>query len=248
MSGAMTETTVLTWNVHGSHGVAVDDVAEIIRRVEPDVVALQEVQRRQVARLAAALSMSSTRWAFKHWPFSKRPEGLAVLSPHRLVRAERFRLRRAWFWSWKRRVGIDATIDSGGRLVRVLDVHLTSHDDAEQRVREAATLVARAAARQTAPIIVGDLNDGPDLSAPAELTRAGWVDAWAAVHDPDDIGATNWTPGERTGRPPTQRLDYVFAPPGAVVRSCAVAVGPADLDRAAGLSDHLPVAATVQLA
>jgi endonuclease/exonuclease/phosphatase family metal-dependent hydrolase len=243
----MFEATVLTWNVHGSAVADLHAVAAIIRAVEPDVVALQEVQRRQVHTLSRALSMSSKRWAFKHWPFTERPEGLAVASPHRLVHAKAFRLRRAPFWSWKRRVGIDATIEAPGGALRLLDVHLTSHDDSVQRVREAASLVQRAARREPAPIIVGDLNDGPDRSAPAELAAAGWIDAWAAVHDVDDIGATNWTPGVRVGRPPTQRLDYVFAPPGATVSSCSIAVDAEHLDDAAALSDHLPVAATLQL-
>jgi endonuclease/exonuclease/phosphatase family metal-dependent hydrolase len=243
----MVEATVLTWNLHGSSGVDVATVAEVIRAAHPDVVALQEVQRRQVDELARAFSMPSKRWAFKHWPFTERPEGLAVLSPHPIMRAERFRLRRAWFWSWKRRVGIDVTIDAGGRWVRVLDVHLTSHDDTAQRVREASTLVKRATNREPAPIIVGDLNDGPDRSAPAELAAAGWVDGWAAVHDANELGATNWTPGERVGRAPTQRLDYVFAPPGSAVLACSIPNVDADLDRLARLSDHLPVAATVHL-
>jgi endonuclease/exonuclease/phosphatase family metal-dependent hydrolase len=243
----MVEATVLTWNLHGSSGVDVTAVAEVIRAAHPDLVALQEVQRRQVTQLAAAFSMPSKRWAFKHWPFTARPEGLAVLSPHRIVGADRFRLRRGWFWSWKRRVGIDVTIDAGGRMVRVLDVHLTSHDDEAQRVREASTLVRRARKRQPAPIIVGDLNDGPDRSAPAELVAAGWVDGWAAVHAPDELGATNWTAGDRMGRAPTQRLDYVFAPPGSAVLACTIPIAGDDLDRAGRLSDHLPVAATVHV-
>ncbi len=59
-------------------------------------------------------------------------------------------------------------------------------------------------------------------------------------------GATNWTAGHRLGRPPTQRLDYVFAPPGWLVESCTVAVDATRLDDAAVLSDHLPVAATLR--
>jgi endonuclease/exonuclease/phosphatase family metal-dependent hydrolase len=243
----MLEATVLTWNVQGSTGIDAEAMAAIIRAVEPDVVGLQEVQRRQVVELASALTMSSRRWAFKHWPFTARPEGLAVASPHRLVHAESFRLRRAPFWSWKRRVGIDATIETSSGTLRVLDVHLTSHDDRDQRVREAAALVSRAARRDPVPIIVGDLNDGPELSAPAELARAGWIDAWGAVHEVGDVGATNWTPGGRIGRPPTQRLDYVFAPPGSTVTSCTIPVDLDHLDDAAGLSDHLPVVAELQL-
>ena len=61
-------------------------------------------------------------------PSSTPPEGLAVLTPHRLVRATTFHLRRAPFWSWKRRIGIDATVEADGHELRVIDVHLSSHD------------------------------------------------------------------------------------------------------------------------
>ena len=236
---------MLTWNVQGSHGVDVDAVAGVVRAVEPDLVALQEVQRRHVAALASAMSMSTRRWAFKHWPVVQPPEGLAVLTPHRLVRATTFHLRRAPFWSWKRRIGIDATVEADGHELRVIDVHLSSHD-LGQRSREAAAIVARAGGLDPAPIIVGDLNDGPDLSAPAELARAGWLDAWAEVNGADG-GATNWTPGERAGRVPTQRLDYVFAPPGSLVGACTIPIDHERLDSVAALSDHLPLVATIRL-
>jgi endonuclease/exonuclease/phosphatase family metal-dependent hydrolase len=49
------------------------------------------------------------------------------------------------------------------------------------------------------------------------------------------------------GRPPTQRIDYVLVPPGAVVEQCDVVAATSRLDAFAALSDHLPLAATVRL-
>ena len=74
---------ILTWNVQGGQGVDVDAVVSVVRAAAPEVVALQEVQRRQAAALAEALAMPARRWAWKHWPVVSRAEGLAVLTRHR---------------------------------------------------------------------------------------------------------------------------------------------------------------------
>jgi endonuclease/exonuclease/phosphatase family metal-dependent hydrolase len=237
---------VVTWNVQGSHGLDVAVAAELLRAARPDVVALQEVQRRQAARLARALEVASHRWELKHWPLVHHAEGLAVLTPHRLVSSARFRLRRGPFWSWRRRIGIDATVDTGTVVVRLLDVHLSADDDPAVRVAEARLLVDRAGSAVPAPVIVGDLNDHPRDGAHSELVGAGWVDAWQRLHG-DASGATNWTPGPRTGRPPTQRIDYVLAPSGSVIEEAAVLDGSRSHDEMGVLSDHLPLVVTVRL-
>ena len=128
---------VLTWNVQGSAGLDVDAVARHIREQSPDVVALQEVQRRQAARLARALAMPGRRWAFKHWPIIRRAEGLAVLTPHRSSPSTAFRIRGGPIWTWRRGSGSTSPIDTGAVVVRVLDVHLSPHDDEESRRVEA---------------------------------------------------------------------------------------------------------------
>ena len=238
---------VLTWNVQGAQGLDVVRVARVIGSTAPDVIALQEVQRRQVNQLATALAVNGKRWALKHWPVIHRAEGLAVLTPHRLVTATSFTLRPRPIWDWRRRIGIDATIDTGTVVVRVVDVHLSAHDDGGARAREARLLVDRAADRMPAPIITGDLNDVPRDGAHAELVGAGWVDAWHRVHGDAPDGATNWTSGDRRGRGPTQRIDYVLAPSGAVIEHAAVVADVLGVDVMAGLSDHLPLLATVRL-
>jgi endonuclease/exonuclease/phosphatase family metal-dependent hydrolase len=237
---------VLTWNVQGSHGLDVVTAAELLCAARPDVVALQEVGRRQAARLARTLGMASHRWVLKHWPVIRRAEGLAVLTPHRLVSCTGFRIRNGLFWSSRRRIGIDAIIDTGAVVVRLLDVHLSAHGEAGVRAAEARLLIDRAGTAVPAPVIAGDLNDHPRDGAHGELVGAGWVDAWHRLHG-DAAGATNWTPGPRAGREPTQRLDYVLAPSGSVVEDAAVLGSPRTVDEMGGLSDHLPLVATVRL-
>jgi endonuclease/exonuclease/phosphatase family metal-dependent hydrolase len=239
---------VLTWNVQGSHGVETLAVADVIRRTAADVVLVQEIGRRQAHDLASALGTDRPWWVFKHWPIVGRPEGVAVITRHRLVATSSFVLRRAPWWSWRRRVAVEATMSRGGHRFAVIGAHLSPHDAAEQRRREAGLVLERAATNAPRPIICGDLNDLPDGPGYAAFVRAGWIDAWRAVHGAaaDTAGATNWTAGRRVGRPPTQRLDYVLAPPGWSVESCTVAVEPDRLDEAAALSDHLPLVARLR--
>ncbi len=237
---------MLTWNVQGSAGLDVAGAAELVGAARPDVVALQEVQRRQAERLAQALGMASHRWALKHWPVIRRAEGLAVLTPHRFVSSTTFRIRNGPFWTWRRRIGIDATVDTGAVVVRLLDVHLSSGGDPRVRVAEARLLIERAGSAVPTPVIAGDLNDHPRDGAHVELVGAGWVDAWQRLHG-DAVGATNWTSGSRAGREPTQRLDYVLAPSGSVIEEVVVLGSPRSNDEMGVLSDHLPLVATVRL-
>ena len=82
-------------------------------------------------------------------------------------------------------------------------------------------------------LIVGDFNDDPSVAAAA-------FDPSFGAHDIGAGGpATCWSPGTRTGRPPTYRVD------GAVGVGRIVGVRAStpltDLDRWAVVSDHLPV-------
>jgi endonuclease/exonuclease/phosphatase family metal-dependent hydrolase len=240
---------VLTRNLQGSQDVDVAAVAAIVRAATVDVIAFQEVQRRQARRIAAALSLRSRRWALKHWPVVHRAEGLAVLTPHRLVRSRSFVVRRAWIWAWQRRIGVDVTVDTGAGTMRLIDVHLSPHDHDAHRRREAGVVVERAR-HGPAAIVVGDLNELPGGGALQALATAGWRDAWAEVHGDADGGATNWTAGDRLGRPPTQRIDFVLVPPGSRVMTATVidtARAVVAIDEMSRLSDHLPLVVEVAL-
>ncbi len=233
---------IVTWNLQGSHGVDAEGMCGVLDAAHPDVIALQEVQRGQARRLAAALGGASMRWAFKHFAWRTWPEGLAVLTPHRLASATPFVLRRAHWFTWRRRIGIDAVIERDGEAVAVVDVHLSPHEASELRVVEVGRVRARVGGRAVTPMLVGDFNELPGGPVAAALTAAGWLDAWtvAAGSDGGD-GATNWTSGNRRGRPPTQRLDYVFVPSGWVVDEARVLADAARHDWFAERSDHLPL-------
>lgn len=218
----------------------VEAVVAIISAQAADVVALQEVQRAQARRLARRLAMTQYRWAFKHWPLVTRPEGMAIMTRHPAHAFRSYVVRRAPWWNWRRRVAVEADIDVDGYRCTVVCVHLSPHDAAARRSREIDVVLRRPRPRPT--VVAGDFNDDPGGPARAALLASGCHDAWAERHGEAD-GATNWTIGARTGRPPTQRLDYVFVPAGWSVAECTVVDAPAgELDC---LSDHLPVVAVV---
>ncbi|WP_162941929.1 endonuclease/exonuclease/phosphatase family protein [Desertimonas flava] len=227
--------TVLTWNLQGSHGLDTDAVAAVIREWAPDVVLLQEIQRRQSRRLAAAVSMRR-RWVFKHVSLWAWPEGLAVLTPWAFSSTAKVVLRRSPLFTWRRRVAVLATIESAHARVSVVNVHLSPHDEGDARGQEASTVVGRAGGA----VVGGDFNDCPGGPAPARLESAGWTDAWASAH-PHGEGFTNWSPGHRAGRRADQRLDYVMAPPGWAVLDATVGATSVDEARLGELSDHLPL-------
>ena len=233
---------LLTWNVHGSAGLDVPAVADVLHAAAPDVITLQEVQQRQADALAAALGMT-VRWAFKHWPVIQPPEGVAILSPHALHDTRAWTLRAAPPWDWRRRVVLSAEVRRPGLRVGVLDVHLSPHGAVGQRAREAGRVLD--AARRGPPLVLigGDLNEVPGGTALAAFEAAGWTDAWAAVRG-DELGATSWHAGSPARDLPDRRIDYVLAPPGATVLDCAI---PLEVAVPMTLSDHLPVVATITL-
>jgi len=136
----------------------------------------------------------------------------------------------------------------GGDLIVVANVHLAADEESVGRVRQIERLWSRvesvAQRLGVLPIVSGDFNDlpgGPAVSLPASH---GLVDSWQVCR-PGETGATNWTPGNRSGRAPTQRLDYVFVPPLYAILDVRLPDESA-YERFSGLSDHLPL--TVRLA
>jgi len=235
---------LLTWNLQGSAGVDVDAVAEVITDQAVDTVVLQEVQRAQAGALSRVLGLPRYRWTFKHWPVVSRAEGMAIMTGRAEATFRTYVVRRAPWWSWRRRVGLDVTIpaaDGSDPAYSVVCMHLSAHHAAARRSREVELVLARHG--QGAAILAGDLNDGPDGPVPAVILGRGWADAWTDRNGAVG-GATNWTAGRREGRRPTQRLDYVFAPAGWSVRECRVVDAP--LEHLAELSDHLPLVAVLE--
>jgi endonuclease/exonuclease/phosphatase family metal-dependent hydrolase len=225
--------TVTTWNVHGIEDPPLDDVAQVLADASADVIALQEVERGQAASLAERLGMRH-EWALKHYPrtplLRASGEGLAILTPHALREAGSRALTKHSTWSWRRRIvqwGLVERDDHSAH--RIVNLHLTPHDEHDQRVAEASQVATMFPEATGAPLVVcGDLNDDG---------RPGIVEALPgrAV----DVAAPTSPAGA-----PARRLDHVLVPPRAVDVEVDV---PSGGPTWAALSDHLPVTVSFSL-
>lgn len=214
-SGITRTLRVMSYNAHV--GIGMDKrldlrrVAEVIRREQPDLVGLQEIDRGtertgRVDQIAELARLTGMHYAFApNLNFQGGWYGVAILSRFPLLASEhsRFLNRR----EAERRGYLRAEIEIGGRPFGFVTTHLDhQHDD--NRLFETEQLL-RAVSDSDAPLVVaGDFNDEPaGESYRLMLTR--FADAWAARGAAGDNGLTY--PADR----PRKRIDYIFhAPPG----------------------------------
>jgi endonuclease/exonuclease/phosphatase family metal-dependent hydrolase len=238
-----------TWNLRGRSRPDLEAVAEELERIGADVIALQEVQRRQTEALASHLGYEHV-WRLKHWPIPVPAEGLAVMSRLGMEDPRVVVLARRWIpWSSRRRIALSVDLsveaDLGRRLLRVVDVHLGSGVGDDERTRQ-ARLVRSLVEPAELSVVAGDFNTRPGSSVVRELSATGHRDAWEECR-PGAPGPTNWRAGPRHG-PPAQRLDYVMVGPGIeLVEVTVPAHGEPGFARYGQLSDHLPVTVTLSM-
>jgi endonuclease/exonuclease/phosphatase family metal-dependent hydrolase len=252
---------VATWNVHDLFDEVdrlappgdLDDVpaqaeveaklaaiAAVLRRLDADVVLLQEVENAGIlGRLAAAAGYPEARLVD-----GLDPRGIDVAALSRLpldgyvshlgeVDAVGRRL-------WPRDC-VEVYVRTAGRPIVLVGTHLSSalSDDGTRRTVQAARLRAIADDVRTAHagarvIVGGDLNDVPASAALAPLEADG---AWARIADP---GATTWGTGTEA-----KRLDDLLVPAEDLPAvGTAVVVDGGDVRRA---SDHRPVLLDVSI-
>jgi endonuclease/exonuclease/phosphatase family metal-dependent hydrolase len=179
---------VVTYNIHHGEGrdrrVDLPRIAEVLRAAEPDVVALQEVDRwtqrsggvDQLAELAGMLGM--------HAEFGKAMDyqggeyGVAVLSRWPLEGAE----NRALPWSQelepRTALTVRFRVGEGGPLVRLTSTHLDNSRDPEEKLAQARFLNELLAPGETgAGILAGDFNarSGTDV---IQVLEQEWTIAW----------------------------------------------------------------------
>ncbi|MFM8266784.1 MAG: endonuclease/exonuclease/phosphatase family protein [Ilumatobacteraceae bacterium] len=225
--------TIATWNLHGSAGPDLVEVAARIESMAADVVVAQEMKRHQARVVSRHLGWHHV-WRRKHYPWSVvmwwRAEGLAILSPHRLSSPQRVVLsRRTRHWSYRNRIMLSATVHRrDASALRIHDVHLSS-DDADERIDQARRAV-EIVVREGRCVVAGDLNGDDEVEVLREFRVAGLDDAGGDATSPSHV--------------PTAHLDRVLVPTDAVVR--ATSVPDAD-DRWTRLSDHLPLVVSVLL-
>jgi endonuclease/exonuclease/phosphatase family metal-dependent hydrolase len=243
----VTELRIVTWNLQGSKGVDVANVARILSKLtaagEVRIVALQEVQQRHARALAKAWGATDWRWARKHMPYGPlfwwRAEGLAVLSSHDLDDHHITSLTPGIrIWSYRRRILQSVRVDHPRTPLSVFNTHLASHHDPAARAAQAAIVAGQIAADRaasTAPIevLAGDLNAPDEPTTLAAFVALGLHDAWLATNN--GPGFTN------PSGAPYQRLDYILTSAEVTTTQARVATDDPSIDWPM-LSDHLPLA------
>ncbi len=230
------------WNYRGGWRARRERIARLIRDVAPDVVGLQEVRRdprhafgvdqaAQLARLTGLQHVYAP--AMRYWRWPRVEEGLAMLTPHPILRHTVVPLRwdRADRFDPNRRVALHAAIaPTGGAPFDCWVAHLNQRPP--MRDASAATL-CDALRASASPLLMGDFNAEPGSTTVQSLSDAGLRDMWQVAH-PDGSGFTY--PAEA----PAARIDYLFAGPGwAVERMERIGAG------SRALSDHCGLLATL---
>ena len=221
---------VMTYNIAGHdelfHGDHVQKIAEAIRRLNPDIVALQEVlrgswQARFHDQLAEIESLTGLHGYFaptyKQWGGTF---GNAILTRGEIVHAEEHPLPAVG----EPRAILEATIRIDGATISVFATHLSTWGRFNARIRtEQLRCLAQEVRTSRYPfLLAGDFNTHPESKEMEAFRRET-----AAQLASQEIGPTFplWK----------QQIDYIFADYGWEVRA----------SRAwpIGVSDHLPVTA-----
>lgn len=250
---------VMTYNIRHGLGNDLDDpdragecdlarIAAVIRRADPDVVALQEVDRwqerswhaDQPAALGEMLGMEHC-FGRNVW-YEPGEYGVAILSRFPITSCMNTVLPTTE--GWERRGVLESTIHVPGcGYISVLNTHLqVGHPGVEaaatlEREKQARLIAKRVRALAGRVVLMGDFNaepDDPELEPLALLT-----DAWRVGGD----GGLSCTVPAHPAMQPSLRIDMIYVSEGFRVRSARVIT-----DRTARLaSDHLPVVADLSM-
>lgn len=196
---------VMTLNIHqgvDENGHSnLESVANVIARIQPDLVGLQEVLRNhpsydcqdQPALIGDALVRATGRtWSkvyVEEWFTSDRTcvqsgrgtdaesEGLAFFAPDQIGSVASTKL-------WNGRIGLAATTGGSGGLP-VIVTHLASGSGsaATDRQRQVSQLAPWAATQGASRILLGDFNaaaGSPDLQPISDTMHDAWTDAMMA--------------------------------------------------------------------
>jgi endonuclease/exonuclease/phosphatase family metal-dependent hydrolase len=178
---------VLAYNIH--HGEGMDSVldlhriAALIREVDPDLVALQEVDSvttrtggvDQAAELGRLTGMEPLYGRFM--PYQGGAYGMALLSRWPISQA--FNVRLPEGAEPRSAMSVVVTSPKSGRALRFVGIHFYRTE--EERLAQAETLDRALAGGDTATILAGDFNSTPGSAVMARLS-----DSWSVVPKGED--------------------------------------------------------------
>jgi endonuclease/exonuclease/phosphatase family metal-dependent hydrolase len=227
--------TVMTYNIRHGEGMDgrldLERIAAVINRHQPDLVALQEVDR-GVARtqgrdLPAELAgLTGMEVVFgRNIDHQGGEYGNAILSRHPVIGSTNlhFRMLR----EGEQRGLLQAGIQTPHGEVLFMATHLDYRPDPAERLSNVAEI--KSVARQhDAPLVIvaGDFNDHPGRQVHAAMKEA-FVDAWEAVGKGDGFTQSSTNP--------RSRIDHVYLQPTGTWEVFRAEVLSSDA------SDHLPL-------
>ncbi len=229
---------ILSYNIHHCEGVDgkldVARIAKIIQQVEPDIVALQEVDRHtrrsqgidQPAELARMLAM---QYVFeKNIDHEGGQYGNAILSRLPILKQQNHRLPSVG--GSEQRGVLDVELNTPMGIVRLLATHLDHRQDDRERIESMRTINRLANEQPELPtILAGDLNAVPESNV-LKLANEQW-------------SITNSSPLFTIPvKTPTRQIDYVLTFPAGRWETKQTRV----LDEPVA-SDHRPIMAVVDL-
>lgn len=209
----------MTYNIEYGHE-GLDSVTAVIRDQHPDVVGLQEVDVRWSERSnfvdEAALIANGTGMNYRFARIYQIPNGdparpprefgVAILSKYPIVAFGNHVITRLSTQDSAATPAplpgfLEATLDLGGKRVRVFNVHLDYRADPSVRTTQVNEMLGYMT-RDTIPILLmGDMNAPPDAREMQPLFRR-LHDVWASSNSP---GLTY------PAKYPQKRIDYIMA-------------------------------------
>lgn len=230
---------VMTYNIHHGEGVDgrldLERIAQVIRRAEPDLVALQEVDQHtrrtgQVDQPAELARLTGMNVVFgPNIPFQGGKYGNAVLSRWPILRHKNHLLPSLNDGEQRGVLDVEVQLPSGVSL-RLLATHFDHRPADDERLASARQINELVAKEPKQPaILAGDLNAVPESAVLKELTMH-WERA-------NEVTAPTF-PAER----PSRQIDYVLVRPAGRWRVVEVRVVEEPM-----ASDHRPLVATLEL-
>ncbi|MBN1488735.1 MAG: endonuclease/exonuclease/phosphatase family protein [Phycisphaerae bacterium] len=232
---------VLSYNIHICQGMDkqfdIERIAGVIRQTEPDLVALQEVDRGVERSGRADQPAELARLTGMHVVFEQNVPrqggdyGNAVLSRYPIERHAHHFLPR--FGSGEQRGMLEVHVRVDGRPLVFLATHFDHRPDDGERLASVAELRKHVAEWKDLPVIVaGDLNATPDSPVIAQATEF--------LHDGFTAGTGDGFtfPADE----PNRRIDYILHNGAAGLEAVESCVIPEPL-----ASDHRPLLTVFRL-